>query len=259
MAEEKIFEILNKKDVSDHIEKKMNLSYLSWTWAHQKMKEFDENAKITVHEFPDVDFLAAVASSGSQITPDIIEASKINYKKDKGGAYVKVSVTIKGRTETEFLPVMDFKNKSMSNPDSMSVNKSLKRCFVKALALHGLGLYIYAGEDLPEKEKNDTPQYNQKNQQPNFLENADAVKERINNLARNTGKRYEEIFKYLIDKANERLNRNDKELNQTNISVMVALLKILEAKSNKPTQQQGSMLDPITKQPTGEINWGSAR
>jgi hypothetical protein len=68
---------------------------------------------------------------------------------------VTVSVTIKGRTETETLPVMDMKNKSLVNPNSMDVNKAHKRCFVKALALHGLGLYIYSGEDLPEEVKNE--------------------------------------------------------------------------------------------------------
>lgn len=128
---------------------------------------------------------------------------------------------------------------------------------------------IPTGDDPEQDKKNNVPQGNQRtnqqNQQSNFQENAGIVKERINNVAKKTGKRYEEIFDYLINKSNERLNRNDQELNEINISVMVALLKMLEAKSNKPAQQQppqqqqGSMLDPITKQPTGEINWGNAR
>ena len=137
-------------DVSKNVEKKMNLSYLSWSWAHAEMKKIDENAEIEIHEFPDTDALIELASNGVEITTDLAKTITTNYKKDKGGAYVKVSVTLNGRTETEFLPVMDFKNKSMVSPDSMSVNKAHKRCFVKALALHGLGLYIYAGEDLPE-------------------------------------------------------------------------------------------------------------
>lgn len=144
------FKEINQIDVSEHTEQKMNLTYLSWAWAHAEMKKIDENAKIVVHEFPDADTLVDLASKGVAITPELAETLKINYKKDKAGAYVKVSVTLNERTETEYLPVMDFKNKAMTNPDAMAINKAHKRCFVKALALHGLGLYIYAGEDLPE-------------------------------------------------------------------------------------------------------------
>ncbi len=93
-----------------------------------------------------------MAQSGTQITKEIIDATKINYRKDKAGAYVTVSVTLNGKTETETLAVMDFKNKAVTAPDSTQINKAHKRCFVKALALHGLGLYIYAGEDLPEED-----------------------------------------------------------------------------------------------------------
>ena len=130
----------------------MGLSYLSWAWAHQEMKLIDENAEIKIHDFADPDILISLAQNGVQITKEIIDATKINYRKDKAGAYVTVSVTLNGRTETETLAVMDFKNKAVTAPDSTQINKAHKRCFVKALALHGLGLYIYAGEDLPEED-----------------------------------------------------------------------------------------------------------
>lgn len=146
------FKEINKIDVNEHKEQKMGLSYLSWAWAHQEMKLIDENAEIKIHEFADPDVLISLAQSGTQITKEIIDATKINYRKDKAGAYVTVSVTLNEKTETETLAVMDFKNKSVVNPDSMQINKAHKRCFVKALALHGLGLYIYAGEDLPEED-----------------------------------------------------------------------------------------------------------
>ena len=152
MSDKMTFKEINQIDVSEHTEQKMNLTYLSWAWAHAEMKKIDENAEITIHEFPDTDALVNLASKGVAITPELAETLKINYKKDKAGAYVKVSVTLNERTETEYLPVMDFKNKAMTNPDAMAINKALKRCFVKALALHGLGLYIYAGEDIPEVE-----------------------------------------------------------------------------------------------------------
>lgn len=144
---------INQIDVSERIEKKMNLSYLSWAWAHQQMKLIDENAEIKIHEFPDYQKLETLANMQVEITPDLLDKVTTNYKQDAAGAYVTVSVTLQGRTETESLPVMDFKNKAMTNPTSMDVNKAHKRCFVKALALHGLGLYVYAGEDLPEAPK----------------------------------------------------------------------------------------------------------
>ena len=146
------FKAINKIDVNEHKEQKMGLSYLSWAWAHQEMKLIDENAEIKIHDFADPDILISLAQNGVQITKEIIDATKINYRKDKAGAYVTVSVTLNGRTETETLAVMDFKNKAVVNPDSTQINKAHKRCFVKALALHGLGLYIYAGEDLPEED-----------------------------------------------------------------------------------------------------------
>ena len=151
------FEKIRKIDVSDHIEKKMGLSYLSWAWAWDEMKKIDETASIQIHQFLDTELLSDIASKQA-ITPELIEAlPMIDYKKDKAGATVKVSVTLNGRTETETLPVMNFKNKAVINPDAMEINKAHKRCFVKALALHGLGLYIYAGEDLPQEPKEKEP------------------------------------------------------------------------------------------------------
>lgn len=135
------FEEINRIDVSEHIEKKMNLSYLSWAWAWQEMKKIDENAKVVVHEFPEY---IVVGDSVKEILKP--------YLNDKGGAWVKVSVTLNGRTETEYLPVMDMRNKAVVEPDATTINKNIKRCFVKALALHGLGLYVYSGEDVPEQE-----------------------------------------------------------------------------------------------------------
>src|SRR5699024_4157208 len=131
------FKEISQIDVSKNIEKKMNLSYLSWAWAHAEMKKIDENVEITIHEFTDTDAVLELASKVVDITPELAETITASYKKDTAGAYVKVSVTLNGRTETEYLPVMDFKNKSMVEPDSMSINKAPKRCFVKALALHG--------------------------------------------------------------------------------------------------------------------------
>lgn len=138
---ETLFSQLNKLNVNEHIEKKNGLSYLSWSWAHQQLKSIDPDYKVDIHTFPH---------------PDINnEQVFVPYLATPEGYFVQVSVTIKGKTETELLPVLDFKNKSLAkgSATTFDINKAHKRCFVKAAALHGLGLYIYNGEDMPESPK----------------------------------------------------------------------------------------------------------
>jgi hypothetical protein len=122
---------LLKINVNDHIEKKNGLSYLSWAWAWAEVLKIDPTARYTVHEF---------------------DGLPLVYLKD-GSAMVKVSVEIKGDIKTCLLPVLDHRNKPIENPNSFAVNTSIMRCLAKCIALHGLGLYIYAGEDLPEAER----------------------------------------------------------------------------------------------------------
>ncbi|MDA2329840.1 DUF1071 domain-containing protein [Bacillus cereus] len=121
-------------NVNDVVEKKQNLTYLSWAWAWAETKKIDQFAVQKIHWFP---------YEGNQ---DI----QVPYLKTPNGYFVQVSVTIHGHTETEMLPVLDHKNKPIADPNAFELNKNQKRCLVKAIALHGLGLYIYAGEDLPE-------------------------------------------------------------------------------------------------------------
>lgn len=136
-----LFEELNKVNVNDHVEQKNGLSYLSWSWAHGYLKKIDPDFNVKIHEFPH---------------PDVpIDNFFVPFLKTKEGYFVQVSVTIKGKTETELLPVLDFRNKPVA-PDTVAafdINKAHKRCFVKAAALHGLGLYIYNGEKEPEQVK----------------------------------------------------------------------------------------------------------
>ncbi|EEK53313.1 E12 [Bacillus cereus BGSC 6E1] len=122
--------------MNDKLEKKANLSYLSWAWAWAEVKKIDPNTSAEIHEFP---------------LPGV-EGIKVPYLQTPTGYFVKVSVTIKGQTETEWLPVMDHRNKTVEKPSAFDINKTTKRCLVKAIALHGLGLYVYAGEDLPEAD-----------------------------------------------------------------------------------------------------------
>jgi len=122
---------LLKINVNDHIEKKGNLSYLSWAWAWAEVLKIDPTAWWNAHEWAD---------RPAMFLPD-------------GTAMVKVSVEVKGNTKTCVLPVMDNRNRAIVNPDAFAINTAIMRCLAKAIAMHGLGLYIYAGEDLPESEK----------------------------------------------------------------------------------------------------------
>ena len=122
---------LLKINVNDHVEKKGNLSYLSWAWAWAEVLKIDPDARFTVHEY----------EGGMPVC----------YLKN-GTAMVKVSVSIKGDVKTCLLPVMDNRNRSIVDPDSFAVNTAIMRCLTKCIALHGLGLYIFSGEDLPEGE-----------------------------------------------------------------------------------------------------------
>jgi hypothetical protein len=109
-------------DVTKHIEKKSNLSYLSWAWACDTLLQHDPMATWEYRE------------------PQLFGQTMMVY----------CAVTAFGKTMTAQLPVMDHKNKAIANPDAFEVNKAMQRCLAKAIALHGIGLYIYAGEDLPE-------------------------------------------------------------------------------------------------------------
>jgi hypothetical protein len=123
-------EALLKTNVNDHVEKKNGLSYLSWAWGWAEALKADSSAKYEVQFFDGKPFV------------DI-----------NGTAMVFVTVTMFGKPMTCQLPVMDYRNKAIPKPDAFAVNTAIMRCMTKALALHGLGLYLYSGEDLPEEGK----------------------------------------------------------------------------------------------------------
>lgn len=145
MADTKsVFDILNNIDVTKKIKQKGNLKYLPWASAWAEIKKKYPDAKFKVHE----SIIYAAGADGN------IETKNTKPWFDDGKtAWVKVSVTINDEEITEMLPIMNFKNQSLpiENITSADVNKSIKRCFVKALALHGLGLFIFEGEDLPDE------------------------------------------------------------------------------------------------------------
>ena len=126
------FNDLYAVNVNGHTENKNNLKYLSWAWAWGEIKKRHPDATYTVYE----------------------NADGWNYHTDGRTCWVKTGVTVNGIEHIEYLPVMDYKNKSIpvENVTSFDVNKAIQRSLTKACARHGLGLYIYAGEDLPEEE-----------------------------------------------------------------------------------------------------------
>jgi hypothetical protein len=123
-------EALLKKNVNEHVEKKNGLSYLSWAWAWAEALKADPTASYRVEMF------------GEKCFMDI-----------NGTAMVFVTVTMFNKPMTCQLPVMDYRNKAIPKPDAFAVNTAIMRCMTKALALHGLGLYLYSGEDVPEEDK----------------------------------------------------------------------------------------------------------
>jgi hypothetical protein len=121
---------LLKTNVNEHTEKKVNLTYLSWAWAWAEALKADPKASFKVEMFGDKCFM------------DV-----------NGTAMVWVTVVMFDKPMTCQLPVMDHRNKAIVGPDAFQVNTAIMRCMTKALGLHGLGLYIYAGEDLPQGEE----------------------------------------------------------------------------------------------------------
>ena len=137
MAEMSVFQVLNSINCNEHTEQKNGMTYLSWAWAWQMVKQNFPDATYTIYENKD----------------------GLLYHTDGKTAWVKTGVTINGLEHIEYLPVMDFKNKSITIDQitSFEVNKAVQRSLTKACARHGLGLYIYAGEDLPDGDSKVTP------------------------------------------------------------------------------------------------------
>lgn len=131
------FAVLNRIDCNEHTEKKNGLTYLSWAWAWQIIKTNFPDAFYTIYE----------------------NEHGIPYFTDGKTCWVKTGVTIQGLEHIEYLPIMNFSNKSipLEQVTSTDMNKAIQRSLTKACARHGLGLYIYAGEDIPEGAEQSEP------------------------------------------------------------------------------------------------------
>jgi hypothetical protein len=122
------FETLNTLDVSKHIEKKGGFSYLSWPYAVAELRKRHPYA-----------------------TWEVVRFNGLPYLSTDAGCFVEVAVTVENVKLSQIHPVLDVRNQPIKSPTAFQINTSLQRALVKAIALHGLGLYIYAGEDLPEE------------------------------------------------------------------------------------------------------------
>ena len=123
------FARLNQINVSDHIERKGDFAYLSWPFAVAQLRLSDPQAFWEVRRF-----------------------DGLPYLRTEIGFFVEVAVTVQGVTLSQIHPVLDSKNRPLAEPTAFDINTSIQRCLVKAIALHGLGLYVYSGEDLPNGE-----------------------------------------------------------------------------------------------------------
>lgn len=205
MADEKkksVFETLSAVDVSKHVEvismrKGPALKYVSWAWAWNMVKSIYPSANRVIEEFPEFRFnekTGAWYATGQML----------DYRITPEGCEVKVTVTIEDETYSERLYVMDMRNQPVAKPNIAQINKTQQRCLVKALAMAGLGLNLYAGEDLPMADINeaDKEQAAQRKEQVNQQRKMDALQaeyrrlmmELINRL-NGDSKRAEELVK----------------------------------------------------------------
>lgn len=158
MSENKTFKQLNSINVNDKVKSKMNLNYLSWSYAWGELLNNYPDAFMTVYTRSIETVETTVQEdkeNGITKTTTAKSTQEIPYFSDGRSCFVKVGVTVSGVEYIEYYPIMGLKNDAIraSSVTMTDVNKALQRAFVKACARHGLGLYIYAGEDLPEAEK----------------------------------------------------------------------------------------------------------
>lgn len=154
-----VFDTLYAVDVSAKLGKKMGLSYLSWADAWAELKKIYPDAEYTIYTRRVDSTVEKQEKIDDKTTITTTETyyNEIPYFTDGRTCYVKVGVTIKNNEEIEIFPIMNNRNASVPvySVTSVDVNKALQRAFVKACARHGLGLYVYAGEDLPEDKRVD--------------------------------------------------------------------------------------------------------
>lgn len=223
-----IFNTLNSINVNEKIEKKNGLKYLSWAWAWGEVKKAFPTATYTIYE------------RETQHGP-------VNYFTDGMTCWVKTGVTINGLEHIEELPVMDHKNKSikLDNVTSFDINKAIQRSLTKACARHGLGLYIYAGEDLPEEDKEDKSKETEEKRAMLEKEYID-IRRELSNI----GVNYREDKKtidYILQKANVKTQDNVK-LNDIEMDRLVKVYKAVYEAKKSAKEKTDNELEMLLKE-----------
>ena len=192
MDNAEVFQNLNELNVNEYTAKKGNFTYLSWAWAVRELLKVAPNATWVIHEFEEWH------EHGS---------SKQPYMKTDTGYFVQVTVTVNMVDRTQVHPVLDNRNQTIDEPNAFQINTSIQRCLAKAIALHGLGLYIYAGEDLPVDDPLTTEEIN-----------------KITEIAKTIDKYEANGIQTMLD---------DGSINRTNYAASLAKLKRLQSEKEK--------------------------
>ena len=202
---ENYFKDLYGINVNDKVEKKNGLSYVSWSFAWAEVKK----------KFPDANYKIYEDQNGCI------------YWTDGRTCWVKTGVTVNGIEHIEYLPVMDFKNKSipLEQITSFEVNKAIQRSLTKACARHGLGLYIYAGEDLPEEDEEEKARLAEEALKP--IDNIQIMT--ISGMIEQSGASGTDILAYV----NKTFGKDYKAIKELNKKEYVEVVKILEKKISK--------------------------
>lgn len=207
---ENYFKDLYGINVNDKVEKKNGLSYVSWSFAWAEVKK----------KFPDANYKIYEDQNGCI------------YWTDGRTCWVKTGVTVNGIEHIEYLPVMDFKNKSipLEQITSFEVNKAIQRSLTKACARHGLGLYIYAGEDLPEEDEEEKARLAEEALKP--IDNIQIMT--ISGMIEQSGASGTDILAYV----NKTFGKDYKAIKELNKKEYVEVVKILEKKISKKKAEE---------------------
>lgn len=131
-----VWNTLSKINCNEHKQEKNGLSYLSWSWAW----------KVLMDNYPEARYEFTLQEKADGTMSDVLEYSD-------GTCQVECTIRIGDLHRTMWLPVMDYRNKAIANPSARAISDTKMRCLVKCIGIYGLGLYIYAGEDLPDSSK----------------------------------------------------------------------------------------------------------
>ena len=230
-----IFETLSKISVANHVEKKMGLSYLSWAWCWSTLKSIYPDTPVPK---PTMYQEMIITKDGYQLTD-----RQVPYLTTPKGTMVEVTVTIQGVDYVQSLYVMDNRNRTVINPDMSQINKTIQRCTVKAIAMAGLGLNLYAGEDLPmgDINENDQKQAAEKKVKQQEKANFQKAKKKYVDYMEQLQEITKQSADVINDQAKQRVLKADPDYNKrTPLEKMLIINTFLEKmlSENKATKQE---------------------